>query len=140
MRSSRIKKNSGRSGIDIKRTKHDFWLCKRRLYRHMIHISRVGCWLLMTILPPWGLLVWLLRAVIRQVTLFSTTETLVGSARGTCLHGSVVRRSLVWCLWTTLLLILLMLLELVELRVLTMIPLIGWSLVSLLEALLRIGV
>ena len=62
-------------------------------------------------------------------------ETLVGSARGTGLHGSVVRRSLSWCLRATLLLTLL---ELV-LRVLTMIPLIGWSLVPLLEALLRVG-
>ena len=58
----------------------------------------------MTILPLWGLLVWLLRAIIRQVTLFTMMETLVGSARGTGLHGSVVRRSLSWCLLTTLLL------------------------------------
>ena len=72
--------------------------------RRMIHLSRIGCWLLMTILPLWGLLVWLLRAVIRQVALFSTTETLVGSARGTGLHGSVVKCSLSWCLLATLLL------------------------------------
>ena len=82
------------------------------------------------------------------MTLFSTTETLVGSARGTSLHGSVVRRSLSWCLLSTLLLgtltaILLLVqwtpLVLVALSVLTTIPLIGWSLVPLLEALLRIG-
>ena len=143
MRSSRIKKNSGRSGIDIERTEHDFWFRKRRLSRHMVHLSRVGCWLLIAVLPLGGLLVGLLRAIIRHVTFFPTTETLAGSARGTSLHGSVVRRSLAWCLLTTLLLgtlITILLLVQVALRVLTMIPLIGWSLVPLLEALLRIGV
>ena len=82
------------------------------------------------------------------MTLFSTTETPVWSARGTGLHGSVVRRFLSWCLLTTLLLgmliaILLLiwwtLLVWVALRVLTMIPLIGWSLEPLLEAMLRVG-
>ena len=77
------------------------------------------------------------------MTLFSIAETLVGSARGTSLHASVVRRSLPWCLLTTLLLgtliAILLLLVWVALRVLTMIPLIGWSLVPLLEALLRIS-
>ena len=82
------------------------------------------------------------------MTLFSTMEILVGSARGTGLHESVVRRSLAWCLLATLLLgtliaILLLvrwtLLVRVALRVLTMIPLIRWSLVPLLEALLRVG-
>ena len=84
----------------------------------------------------------LVRAIIRQVTLFSTAETLVGSARGTCLHGSVVRRSLSWCLLATLLLgmlIAILLLVLVALGVLSMIPLIGRSLEPLLEALLRVG-
>ena len=70
----------------------------------MIHLACVGRWLLITILPLWGLLVWLLRTIIRHVTLFTIAETLVGSARGTSLHGSVVRRSLSWCLLTTLLL------------------------------------
>ena len=60
----------------------------------MIHLSYVGCWLLITILPLWGLLVRLFRAIIRQVTLFTLVETLVGSARGTSLHGSVVGCSL----------------------------------------------
>ena len=82
------------------------------------------------------------------MTLFSIAETLVGSARRTSLYGSVVRRSLAWCLLATLLLrtliaILLLvrwpLLVLVALRILTTIPLIGWSLVPLLEALLRVG-
>ena len=76
------------------------------------------------------------------MTLFSTTETLVGSARGTGLHGSVVRRFLSWCLLTTLLLgtlIAILMLVRVALRVLTTIPLIGWSLIPLLEALLRVG-
>ena len=86
MRSSRIKKNSGRSGIDIEHTEHDFWFRKRHLCRHMIHLSRVGYWLLMTILPLWGLLVWLLGAVIRHVTLFTIEKTLVGGISGTSLH------------------------------------------------------
>ena len=143
MRSFRIKKNSGRSWVDIEHTKHDFWFHKRRLCRHMIHLSCVGCWLLITILPLGVLLVRLLRAIIRQVTLFTTAETLIGSARSTSLHGSVVRRSLSWCLLTTLLLgklISILLLVLVALRVLATIPLIRWSLVPLLKALLRIGV
>ena len=114
----------------------------------MVHLSCVGCWLLITILPSGCLLVGLLRAIIRHVTLFTIAETLVRSARGTGLHGSVVRRSPSWCLLATLLLgtliamLLLvqwMLLIRVALRVLTMIPLIGWSLVPLLEALLRVG-
>ena len=70
----------------------------------MIHLSSVGRWLLVTILPLWGLLVWLLRTIIRQVTLFTIAEALVGSARGTSLHGGVARRSLSWCLLATLLL------------------------------------
>ena len=83
------------------------------------------------------------------MTLFTIAETLVGSARGTGLHGSVVGCSLAWCQLTTLLLgtliaILLLirwaLMVRIALRILTMIPLIGWSLVPLLEALLRVGV
>ena len=69
-------------------------------------------------------------------------ETLDVSARGTSLHKSIVGCSLLWCLLTTLLLrtlIAILLLVLVALRVLTMIPLIGWSLKPLLEALLRVG-
>ena len=140
MRSSRIKKNSGRSGIDIKRTEHDFWFHKRRLCRHMIHLSCVGCWLLMTILPLGGLLVWLLGVVIRHVTLFTIEKTLVGGISGTSLQWIVVGCSLACCLLAALLLILLALLELITLRVLTMIQLTGWPLVPLLESLLRAGV
>ena len=73
---------------------------------------------------------------------FSTPISYVGGARCTGLHGSVVGRSLSWCLLTTLLLgmlIAILLLVRVALRVLTTIPLIGWSLVPLLEALLRVG-
>jgi len=69
-------------------------------------------------------------------------ETLAGSARGTSLHRSVVGCSLSWCLLTTLLLrtlVTILLLVLVALGVLTTIPLTGWSLKPLLEALLRIG-
>jgi len=108
----------------------------------MVHLSCVGCWLLIAVLPLGGLLVGLLRAIIRQVTFFTTMEALAGSARGTSLHGSVVMRSLSWCLLTTLLLrtlIGILLLVLVVLGVLTTIPLIGWSLKPLLETLLRIG-
>ena len=108
----------------------------------MVHLPCVGCWLLITILSLGGLLVGLLRAIIRQVTLFTIAETLFGSARGTGLLGSVVGCSLSWCLLTTLLLgtlITNLLLVQVVLRVLTMIPLTGWSLEPLLEALLRVG-
>ena len=73
---------------------------------------------------------------------FSTTIAYVGSTRCTGLHGSAVGCSVSWCLLTTLLLgtlIAILLLVRVALRVLTMIPLIGWSLEPLLEALLRIG-
>ena len=76
------------------------------------------------------------------MTLFTIIETLAGSAWGTSLHGSVVRRSLSWCLLTTLLLgmlVVILLLVRVALRILTMIPLIRWSLEPLLEALLRVG-
>ena len=38
------------------------------------------------------------------MTLFSIAKTLVGSARGTGLHRSVVWRSLSWCLLASLLL------------------------------------
>ena len=77
------------------------------------------------------------------MTLFTIMETLVGSARGTSLHGSAVRRSLSWCELTILLLgtlVAILLLVWVALSVLTTIPLIRWSLVPLLEALLRVGV
>ena len=76
------------------------------------------------------------------MTLFSIVETLVGSARGTSLDGSVVRRSLSWCLLTTLLretLVAILLLVWWTLLVRVAIPLIRWSLVPLLEALLRVG-
>ena len=107
----------------------------------MIHVP-IMCWLLVAVLLLGGLRVGLLRAIIRQVTFFSTTKTLAGGARGTSLHRSVVVRSLSWCLLTTLLLrtlIGILLLVLVALRILTTIPLTGWSLKPLLEALLSIG-
>ena len=69
-------------------------------------------------------------------------EALVGSARDTSLHGSVVRRSLSWFLLIILLLgtlVAILLLIWWTLLVLVAIPLIGWSLVPLLEALLRVG-
>ena len=107
----------------------------------MVHLPIMWGLMVATLLLG-GLLVRLLRAIIRQVTLFSIVETLVGSARGTSLHRSIVRCSLSWCLLTTLLLrtlIGILLLVLVALRALTMIPLIRWSLVPLLESLLRVG-
>ena len=79
---------------------------------------------------------------------FSTMIAYIGGARCTGLHGSVVRHSLVWCLLTSLLLgtliaILLLIwwmwLVRIMLRVLNMIPLIAWSLVPRLVALLRVG-
>ena len=153
MQSSRIKKNSGSSGIDIKCTEHDFWFLKRRLCRHMVHLFRVGCWLLrcsllITMLTLGCLLILLPGTMVSIITNFSTMIAYVGGARCAGLHGSVVRRSLSWCLLATLLLgtliaILLLvrwtLLELIVLRVWTVIPLTGWSPVPLLEALLRIG-
>ena len=87
-----------------------------------------------------GLLVWLFRAVVRHVPLFSIIETLVGGVRGTSLHGGSIRVPLTWCLLTTLLLILLpLMLKLVALRVWSTVPLIRWTLVPLLKALLWVG-
>jgi hypothetical protein len=48
----------------------------------------------MTALPLGRLLVGLLRAIVRQVTLFTTSKTLVGGIRNTSLYGSVVGRAL----------------------------------------------
>ena len=76
------------------------------------------------------------------MTLLATMVTLVQSDRGTSLHASVFRCSLAWCLLATLLLrtlIAILLLVWWTLLVLVVIPLIRWSLVPLLEALLRIG-
>ena len=153
MRSSRIKKNSGRSGVDIERTEHDFWFCKSYLCRHMIHLSYVGCCLLrrsfwITVLTMGCLLILLHRTMVSIMPNLSTVIAYAGGANCTGLHGSVVGCSLSWCLLVTrllgmliaiLLLVWWTLLELIALRVLTMIPLIGWSLVPLLETLLRVG-
>ena len=73
---------------------------------------------------------------------FSTMIAYIGGARCNGLHGSVVRCSLSWCLLTTLLLgalIAILLLVWWTLLVRVAIPLIRWSLVPLLEALLRVG-
>jgi hypothetical protein len=78
----------------IERTKHNFWFLHCCLLRHVIHPSNVRRRLLMTTLPLGRLLVGLLRAIVRQVTLFTTSETLVGGIRNTSLHGSVVGRAL----------------------------------------------
>ena len=71
-----------------------------------------------------GLLVWLLRAIVRHVSIFSIMETLVGDVRSIGLHRGGIGVPLTWCLLITLLLVLLALLKLVALRVRTMIPLI----------------
>ena len=86
-----------------------------------------------------GLLVCLLRAVVRHVALFAIAKTLVGSVRCTSLHGGVVGHALVGYLLTTLLLLLLALLELVGLQVLTTVPLIRQPLVPLLETWVWVG-
>ena len=75
---------------------------------------------------------------------FYTTIAYVGGARCVGLHGSVVRHSLVWCLFTTLLLgTLIAILLLVRWMLLVLVwvvtPLIKWSLIPLLEDLLRVG-
>jgi hypothetical protein len=64
--------------MDIERTKHNFWFLHYCLLRHVIHPSSVRCRFLMTALPLGGLLVGHLRAIIRQMNLFTTLETPVG--------------------------------------------------------------
>ena len=73
---------------------------------------------------------------------FSTTIAYMGDAGCTSLYGSVVRRSLSWCLLATLLLgtlIAILLLAWWTLLVRVAIPLVRWPWVPLLEALLRVG-
>jgi len=106
----------------------------------MVHPSSVR-WrlvplLLVAILTLWCLLILFLRAIIRHMTLFATTETFVRSVEHTGLHRGCIGVPLMWCLLTTLLLVLLTLLELVALWVWSMVPPIRWSLVPLLETLL----
>jgi hypothetical protein len=56
-----------------------------------------------TALPLGSLLVRLLRAIVRQVTFFPTSETPVGGIRSTSLHGSIIGRALTLYLIPTLL-------------------------------------
>jgi hypothetical protein len=56
----------------------------------MVHPSNIGCWLLVAILLLGSLLVYLFRAVVRHVSLFSTMKTLARSVRGTSLHWSSI--------------------------------------------------
>ena len=91
---------------------------------------------------PGVLLILLPRAMVSIMPNFSTMIAYIGGARCAGLHGSVVGCSLSWRLLATLLLgtlFVILLLVRVALRVLTMIPLIRWSLEPLLEALLRVG-
>ena len=73
---------------------------------------------------------------------FSTTIAYIRGARCAGLHGSVVGCSLSWCLLATPLLGMLIAILLPvwwTLLVLAMIPLIRWSLVPLLKALLKVS-
>jgi hypothetical protein len=89
--------------MDIERTKHNFRLLHCGLLRQVIHSSSVECWLLVAALPLGSLLVGLLRAIVRQVTFFPTSETPVGGIGSTSLHASIIRRALTLCLIPTLL-------------------------------------
>jgi hypothetical protein len=60
----------------------------------VVHPSSIRCRLLVTTLPLWSLLVDLLRAVVGQVTFFSTSKTLVGGIGSTGLHWSIIERTL----------------------------------------------
>jgi hypothetical protein len=98
----------------------------------------------MTALPLGGLLVRLLRAIVRQMTLFTTSKTPVGGIRNTSLHGSVVGRAqtlrliptlllralvdILWLIWGTLR-------KLIACQKLSTIPLTRWIplLITLLE-------
>ena len=113
----------------------------------MIHLSCVGCWLLRRslLITMLTLRCWLFLipgAMVSTIPNFSIMIAYVGGARCTSLHGSVVRCSLFWCLLTTLLLgtlIDILLLVRWTLLVWVVIPLIRWSMVPLLETLLRIS-
>jgi hypothetical protein len=89
--------------MDIERTKHNFWFLHCRFLGQVIHPSNVRCRLLVTTLPLGSLLVDLLRAIVRQVTLFPTSETLVGGIGSTGLHWSIIERTLTLRLIPTLL-------------------------------------
>jgi hypothetical protein len=89
--------------MDIERTKHNFWFLHCGFLGQVVHPSSIRCRLLVTTLPLWSLLVDLLRAVIRQVTLFPTSETLVGGIGSTGLHWSIIGRTLALRLIPTLL-------------------------------------
>jgi hypothetical protein len=130
--------------MDIKRTKHNFRFLRCCLLRYMIHPSSVRRRLLMTALPLGGLLVGLLKAIVRQMTLFTTSKTPIGGIRNTSLHGSVVGRALTLRLIPILLLRVLVdilglvqgtLQDLIMCRELSRIPLTRWVplLITLLE-------
>jgi hypothetical protein len=89
--------------MDIERTKHNFWFLHYGFLGQVVHPSSVRCRLLVTTLPLWSLLVDLLRIIVGQVTLFPTSETLVGGIGSTGLYWSVIRRTLTLRLIPTLL-------------------------------------
>jgi hypothetical protein len=89
--------------MDIERTKHNFWFLHCGFLGQVVHSSSIRCSLLVTTLPLGSLLVGLLRAIVRQVTLFPTSKTLVGGIESTGLHWSIIRRTLMLRLIPTLL-------------------------------------
>jgi hypothetical protein len=76
--------------MDIEHTKHNFRFLHGGFLGQVVHPSSVRCRLLVTTLPLGSLLVGLLRAIVRQVTLFPTSKTLVGGIRSTGLHWSII--------------------------------------------------
>jgi hypothetical protein len=138
MRSSKIKKNGGMSGVDIKCSKHDLWFLKRHFCRQMVHFSSVGwpwIYLLVAIMTLGCLLILLPWTMISITPNLSTAIAYVGGARHTALHRSIVATPLTCRLIAILLLgvyIAIMLLILRTLLVWVTIPLTRWSLVPLL--------
>jgi hypothetical protein len=137
--------------VNVECTQHNFRCLLNCISGHMVHSSSVRRWLLIAILPLRGLLILLIWAIERHMSLSATTEASSCSVGSTILcRGSI---GIPWarCLLTTLLLegrILLKMLALATLlhlilrvqRVLSMIPPTNWSLEPLLKALLCIRV
>jgi hypothetical protein len=89
--------------MDIEHTKHNFPFFHCCFLGQVVHPSSVRCRLLVITLPLGSLLVGLLRAIVRQVTFFPTSKTLVGGIGNTSLHGSIIGRTLTLRLIPTLL-------------------------------------
>jgi hypothetical protein len=89
--------------MDIERTMHNFRFLHCCFLRQVVHPSSVRRRLLVTTLPLGSLLVGLLRAIVRQVTFFSTSKIPVRGIGNTSLHESIVGRALTLSLIPTLL-------------------------------------